>query len=421
MRGNGLSANRKEYLAQRIDILWLVEHVAREMDTACAVAAMLRAKGRDVRVRHMYYHADDALARFDPAVVVHPFFYFARGALGTEQYVERWPDAAHCNMNWEQLHYHAHEQAKAPADDWARTRVIHHAWGDFARDYLVRHGVDEQNVFVAGNPSLQLALPPYAAFFPDRHELARRHGLDPGLPWAFFPENYRWAFMTDAKLDFHASLGADRAELGRMRDYCLRAMERVLGWCDTLARQGAQVIFRPRPATPAKVIGDFVRQALGTPSANLRILKQGSVREWILASDVVLSSISTSLIEAAVAGRPAFMAEPEPVPDGLLCQWYAHAPKLADEAAFVRAGLRPQEAGKADDLADWARRTMLGRGDPLPLLADRLDRMARDAAGERALGPLGRPVRCNAETHEADRFDDADALERIRAWEAHLG
>lgn len=408
-------------MSRSIDVLWLVEHVAREMDAACVVLSMLRGAGLDVRVKHMYYHADEILKRYDPAVVVHPFFYYAQGAVGTGQFVARWPEAAHFNMNWEQLHYKAHVRAKAPADEFARQRVLHHAWGDFSREYLMRHGVPADHVVSGGNPAYQLYHAPYKSFFTDRERLAARHGLEAGRRWLLFPENYRWAFMTDAKLDFHASMGADREELGRMREYCLGMLHEVIAWCGEFARSGGVVVFRTRPATPASVMRAFAEDVLGSIPERLRFIKDDSVREWILASDVVMSSISTSLIEASLAGKPAYMVEPEPLPTGLECDWYGHAVKVRDKAAFLQAAGAGGGDAVSDPLARWARSEMLGHGDPFPILAEAVGELVRTRRGPRRLGEIGAPVKCNRATHEADEFSDDDARERLAAWEACLG
>lgn len=412
---------------QRIGILILVEHVAREMDVACAVAAHLRRRhGVSVRVRNIYQHAGECLREFEPAVVAHPFLYFAKGALATQDYIAAWPQAAHCNLAWEQLFYGAHQKVKAPGDEFARKNVLHHAWGDFSREFLVSAGVAPDNVFLNGNPALGLYAEPYRRFFPDRRTLAARYGLDPQRRWIFVPENYRWGFLSDGKLDFLASLGADRGEMEGLRRFCLDSLAELFDWLSRLSPR-AEVVFRPRPATGMEAVRAFCRQRLGGVPRGVRLIKEGSVREWVLAADVTASALSTTLIEAAVAGKSIAVAEPLPLPESLLYDWYGLVSRCRDYASFEQACLTG-EGG--DALAAWAGRTMLAKGDPIAGLADWLARtLARRAKGS---WPPARVTEAdaarhdatryfNAATHENDAFTQAQAEERTAAWARLLG
>ena len=144
------------------DILWLVEHVARELDTACAIKAIIENNyDISIEIKNIYYHAEEILSSYRPKVVIHPFFYFVDGALATEDYVKMWPHATHLNLAWEQIHYKAHLEIKAPSDEFSQRSVIHHAWGDFYEKYLLDAGVPDNNIFVNGQPVYQLYKAPY--------------------------------------------------------------------------------------------------------------------------------------------------------------------------------------------------------------------------------------------------------------------
>lgn len=414
-----------------VDVLWLVEHVAREMDVACAAAALMRRRGLSVAVRHVYLHARESMDTLAPRVVAHPFFYNTAGALATEDYVKTWPDAVHFNLAWEEIHYKAHVKIKAPADDFARRTVLHHAWGDFYREYLEGHGVPRDHVFVNGHPAYQLYRAPYRDHYLDRARLAAKHGLDPAARWVFIPDNYRWAFL-GGKIKLFSKLGGDEKEMLALRDFSTASLKLLLEWCDRAAsRPGVELIFRPRPAIHSRQILDFFSREVAPRAPRFRLIKDESVREWVLASDVAVSSYSTTLIEAAVAGKPAYMFEPIPLPEGLWCDWYRHAPRLKDEASFVRV-VDGKEAEASDALGRWAESELLGRGDPIRGLADRLEALARAAApgaGGKGLASAWERVRrffsrpkayFNAETHEMDAFSVPDAESRIRAWESLL-
>lgn len=355
---------------KKIDVLWLLEHKAREMEIACAVKSLVQARyGMDIIIRNMYFHAKEVMGKYIPRVVVFPYFYRASDAM-IKDYIRVWPGATHFNLAMEQVHYKAHLMMKAPGDDFTRRRVIHHAWGDFYKNYIAESGVPTEHIFVNGNPVYQLYKKPYKEYFVRRTQLAQNNGIDPAKKWVFIPENYKWAFFSDVKLQASAKRGGDLEEHLMMRAFCQESLAQLLQWCNEAGkREELEIIFRPRPATNSQLMEDFFREHVGTPTKHLHFTKAETVREWILASDVVISSYSTSLIESAIAGKPIYMAEPVPIPESLSCDWYGLVPRIHDGAEFEQACLAPMENGNCD-LQKWAESAMLSNGDPISGLAD---------------------------------------------------
>ena len=142
-----------------------------------------------------------------------------------------------------------------------------------------------------------------------------------------------------------------------LRRYCRDCLERLLGWLGRLCPR-AEVVFRPRPATGIEDVRAFCRERLGGVPEGVRILKDGSVREWVLASDVTASAVSTTLIEAAVAGKAVAVAEPLPLPESMIHDWVRVRLPLPG-LFLLRAGLsgRLQRRGRPGGLgqADHAR------------------------------------------------------------------
>lgn len=409
-----------------VDVLWLIEHTAREMDVACVVRALARSRyGLTMEIRNLYQHIGEYLLAYRPRVVVHPFVYFVDGALATEDVYARWPGAVHFNLAWEQIHYRAHLKIKAPADAGARRHTIHHAWGEFYRMYLKKHGVPDEHIFVNGHPSYRLYAEPYRRFFADRAALAKAFDLDPDRRWVFVPDNYRWAFA-ERKLKFFVSRGGDARELRSLVDFSVPSLEHLLHACRQAATdESLEIILRPRPSVSTSEFLQFFRQRLGDDTGRIHFLKEGSVREWIMASDVVISSYSTSLIEAAVAGKPAWMFEPIPIPEALYCEWYDHVGRVRDTEEVLRVCREPTPPGVDDPLRAWARTNVLACGDPLQRLALQLaqlvDRAKAHPSPEGPLPPhLDTKEYFNEETHEKDAFAPRDVDTLTAEWSSLL-
>jgi surface carbohydrate biosynthesis protein len=409
-----------------IDVIWLVEHAARELDVACAAAAILKAQyGLTVQIRNLYYHTEEILCSNSPKMVVHPFFYVLRGALATEDIVFRFPEAIHLNLAWEQIHYKAHVNIKAPSDEFSKKNVIHHAWGGFYQAFLLNAGVDPQNIFLNGQPALQLYRRPYCGYYKSRSQLAVENGLDEGARWVFVPENFRWAFI-GSKIKQFLSLGGNEKDILELRDYCIESLKLMLQWCSLAATQlpGIEIIFRPRPAVNSHIMTGFFQEHVGEIPPRLHFNKKESVREWILASDVVISSYSTSLIEAAIANKPLYMFESIPFPESLHCDWYAHAPRIRSHGDFREACYSPTSCS-GSKLKEWAETTLCSTDDPIQSLSDHIAHLvrktpARQGISQKTTGPTGKKY-FNETTHEMDVFSDVDIASRVERWNRCLG
>lgn len=411
--------------SKNIDVLWLVEHVARELDVACATKAIAEHKyGLNVEVRNLYQHIKDYLVDFEPKIVVHPFVYFVKGAMATEDIFERWPDAIHVNAAWEQIHYKAHKTIKAPSDDIAKNGVIHFAWGDFYRDYLLEHGVPADNIIINGHPAYQLYREPYRSIFRDRAALSRHYGLDINKQWIFVPENYRWAFA-QKKIDFFVSLGGEREELMALINFSIPSLKALLIAClEASSHDKIELIFRPRPATSTARILEFFKSEIGSDFGSIKFIKEGSVREWILACDQVVSSYSTSLLEASVAGKPAWMFEPLPIPDSLHCKWYEHAPRLKTSKEFANICNDDDSSSYSAALADWAHRNLLPGPDPIERIAAELNNLCCRTVTSYRVGALPKNFMekeyFNKDSHEMDSFSATEVRYLSKRWGEHL-
>lgn len=349
-----------------VDVVYLYEHAARELDVACAVTARLRNAGVGVEIVHWPTGFPVAVTRFRPRLVILPFCYTEDSY---EALLAYWREAIFFNLSWEQWFYPGNQKAKTPRGEFALKHVIHHAWSEAYKSFLLKNGLDEKLIFLNGQPAYNLYNEPYSAYFPSRAELASRYGLDNSRRWIFFPENYNWAFYSDAIIQRFIRGGQSLEDINAMRVYCKRSLQDVLHWFAlAVQREKIEVILRPRPSTTIDKFRDAVKDVLPKIPANLHIIQQESIREWILASDVILSSHSTSLIEGAVAGKSVFMLEPHSIPPSLKVEWHDLLRHLTTYEDFLEVC-----AGKIDvegaRLRDWAHTTMMGQGDAIHNLA----------------------------------------------------
>ena len=367
-----------------MDVLFLVEHIARELDVVTCLAQKLRTQfGIEAEIKCQFHDIRYNLQRYQPRIVVFPMFYGAR--LGLIEYLSRWPEAIFVNLGWEQILMQIDVAMKTPRDDAARQRVLHICWTQKHQDFLSREGARRDHLLLTGNPAMKLYDPPYRNYFESRAELARRHKIDPQQKWVLFPESYQYAFMTKESLQCLVDeKNADMRLLEQARGYSERCLSRLFAWVDELrSKTDPLFILRPRPDTTPEQVIEHMRRAIGTPSGNMAVIQTGSVREWILAADHVISSHSTTLIEAALAGKPIHLFSPEAFPEALAAEWHRLVPLLADRDAFLDAIRQSPMASTGTQLAAWARAQFL-EADPLDAIARAIAQLHRD------MGPHGR-------------------------------
>lgn len=365
-------------MREPIDVLIYIEHPARELDLASLYCHLLESKHRlRARMAPVFFRDYEVFAAWDPKVVVFPNYYAP--SKGSERTRSFFPHARFLNLASEQIFSRLNFDRKAPKGDFSLKELQFLAWSDGFEDYLVSKGVAAQNVTVTGNPTYSLYLEPWRRRFENREGLAKLHGLDPEKRWIFFPENYGAAWFNKEKREKMIADGADREGVEANHLLALKSLEEVCCWLNEIP-ENVEVILRPRPATGKDRFLELAGKWLPSNHPNLTVTDDGTVREWILASDAVASSYSTSLIEAAVAGKPVVMAQPHPLPSSLYHEFYdlVSRARTKDEWQNFLAG---SLAGDSEPLAMWAREVMMPCGDPAPRVADWIAEKAKEAAG----------------------------------------
>src|SRR5258708_4413088 len=112
---------------KHIDVLFLYEHVARELDVACAVKYYLQKRyGLCVEIVQQPFAVPEAIRTLEPALVVLPFCYSA--SLKHYPFLLDWRNRVFVNAMWEQLYYPGNRAAKIPRGEFETQHVLHHAW-----------------------------------------------------------------------------------------------------------------------------------------------------------------------------------------------------------------------------------------------------------------------------------------------------
>lgn len=412
-------------MPQNIDILWLVEHVAREMDVAAICTGILQKQHRlKCRVHQLFYEASYYIRAYNPKVVIVPYFYDASNPILCD-IIKAWPQAVIFDLTWEQLFYKNQVKRKMPTSAFVKETVIHHAWGDFFRDFLVECGITPGNIYNNGNPALQLYLPPYAGYYDKRNQLARQYQLDAGKKWLFVPESYKWALVTPEYIRFFSkAFSVDEKELQAMHIFSRDSLLQVLRWLHRLSCEveDIQIIFRPKPSTSLTAMIHFFHQNVARET-RIHFLKKESVRDWSLNSDIVMSTFSTSLIEAATAGKPVYFFEPVPLLEAFDGEWYGFLPHLKQYNDLRDIFDAPPAHSLENPLKQWARNKMLVHGDAIGNLIPIITQLHKKVPQNRPHLPViidQDRFDFPPSDHESDFFTQETVQNKKNAWLAYL-
>jgi len=218
---------------KNIDVLYIYEHVARELDVACAVKCIAEKHfGTRIELAQSPGGLYRVFSKFRPRIVVLPHCYSAKSFSAV--FLE-WRKSLFVNLSWEQLLSDATRKEKGPDDEFARKHVIHHAWSDSFANFLQDHGVPKDSIFINGQPAYMLYKEPYRRYFKQRLSLANIYNLNMDRKWIFFPENFWRAFHTEKDFDMLESQWFDRERAYTMRRFARQTMEATMKWCATIA------------------------------------------------------------------------------------------------------------------------------------------------------------------------------------------
>lgn len=321
-----------------IDVVLFVEHVDRELDSAVRVAQELAARRTGAAVLSVNFHSHLLVTRrWRPRVVLFPYI------MGSDD----WPVALvrdlygprihYVNMNWEQLLSPVNRDYKAPREPFQQREVLQLAWDESFAAYLERHEVSRDRIRVVGNLAEELLAARLRERPRLRARLAAELGADPEVPWLFFPLNYGWAFLSDRLVEKRIEQGFDPERAWEYREFSIRNRDAYVRWVTTAARALPDRVFvvRPHPNVSTEEYQVVFQALVGGVPSNVHLSKAHSVREWLPASDAVLSSWSTVVWDAARVGIPGILIAPFPRPKWLNVDWNDRVENLTDEASFV--------------------------------------------------------------------------------------
>ncbi len=325
----------KSYFQKYFDVVFLIEHKDRELDTVKEIADCLK---KEFGLKSLVISANFHVARLlfvRTRMVVMPFI--------TSQDLEIVKSVRHMfgdavsyvNMNWEQILSGGMKESKAPRDNFVRRKVIQLAWDESFKDYLVGNHVLSGNVYVTGRPYTMLLRKMQGRQKDLRKRFAVRFGLDEKRVWFFFPDNFGWKFQSDKAIQARIKGGWDEAKAYAYREFSEECFGEFAHFIERMDREElGPVIIRPHPSITIQEYEKGFRDYGVSVSSRVKFIKSGTANEWVTASDVIGSSWSTVVLDAFNLGKKCFLFQPFDLPGWLGVSWHQQVRRIPNFEEF---------------------------------------------------------------------------------------
>ena len=292
-----------------LDFLILYEHTVREYESDLLLKLELERRGYTVRIRQLLDAKDLRLFGKDKPEVLVASCMYDNEAINSHVYNNIGKCNKIVNLHWEQMLSDTQEEG-----DWFNMngnakRCVQTCWGQRTAQRLQAHGMDAKNTPVTGAVMMDFLRPEFKGYFKDKETLCKEFGLDPAKQLHLYISSFGYASMTDQEVaELSKMAGTDFSGFARTNRV---SMEKTLAWFDRYLGDHPEVelVYRRHPSE----WNSPILEEMDKKHENFHLITDYSVKQWIVASDVIFSWISTSIAEIYFAGKSCFVVRPYPV------------------------------------------------------------------------------------------------------------
>lgn len=336
---------------QEYDFLLMYEHKVRELDNLCLLKYELDKRGYRTKI---LYENDYELVKactivYKTKVLVIGYCYTSSSIKDYASYRIRFEKVI--NLQWEQMITNEQEKNSNSFRNLSglAKEIVHISWGEKNQKRLtMKAGVAPKNVKVTGNITMDLLRPEFEGFYISREELCRKYELPADKKICLFIAGFKYVEAPEElKKIVIARFGEGRR---RYLEVAEKEQLTILQWFQRLLEEHDDyvIVYRPHP-------GDvYVRpQELAKKYYNFKVISELSIKQWIVASDLVYAWNSTSIFEAFFAGKNPMFLCPYPIPEDQDHPLLMKMNKITDYETFCKtiAG-EPIEIGLTKDVVN---------------------------------------------------------------------
>ncbi len=300
-----------------IDVLIFYEHKTRDLDTVVAIQSLLSKWGKSVAICHSS-EVNIAIIKYIPKIILVPFYYTDNDSFFAEYFEQLYSyKPIIINPHHEQIGSSCSNDRLIPQGK--AKECYHFAWGRYFYELLRTTGIIEEQIFIVGSPRLDFFLQSFASLNIPKSILSRDYLIDKNKKWLLFASNL--TIVDESWARKLVTLGYK--DYSEYRCIIKESKQKIFKWLLQLSNEmhnEIEIIYRPHPSELLEYIPKNIK--------NFHFIKDLPIRNWILASDLVLGWNSTSLIEAYIAGKQTFVLRPFEIPNKFSIELIDNFPKV---------------------------------------------------------------------------------------------
>jgi len=338
---------------KKIDVIFFVEHKDRELDSYKGVAKILKERYNISSLIISNFFHSYLLWIYRPKLIVWNNLTDNEG----------WPngfiwnlykdDLVYISHRWEQLLSPVNFKFKAPKHPFEKEKVKLFVWNENFKEYLISNGVKKENIFVVGNIANNLLFNMKDKKEEFREIFSKKFNLNKTKKWIFLPMNYNWAFFTEEMVKRRIQNGYDEKIAWEYREYARKSLKEFIFFVNELSKKNYEIILRPHPSITEDDYKKVFKEVLGF-IPKILINKDYSVREWIISSDIIGSSWSTSVWDAYQIGKKAFYFTPFKRPEWLDTFWMREVENIKNIKEFEEFEKKESKSNKVSSIDTMA-------------------------------------------------------------------
>lgn len=316
---------------ERYDFIIGYEHKQREIESVCLLKYELERRGYTVLV----YNTNDQrlkehIKAYHTEVLLLPYAYddklvsfCTRRAITFNKLI---------NLQWEQAIY---KQQEENPDSYRNPsgicrQMVQLSWGTANVDRLIKIvGLDSKRVKLVGNITLDFLKNPLRSFYMSREAICYKYGIPTDKKICLFIASFKSALANEEELEELCRLyGEWRRE---QKAIALQTMNMILDWIQKVLESDPELyfIYRPHPGERTDIVDEIQKKC-----ERFMVIKDLSVKQWILIADKIYTWMSTTVAEVYFAQKGCYILYPYKLPEEAMGRLMDEMKYISDYEAF---------------------------------------------------------------------------------------
>lgn len=292
-----------------MDFAIIYENKTREFETAYIIKELLNSQGFKAKVFSEY-----SIRRFfsNPKALIVPYLYKTEDVYHFNSFLFNKKRPV-INLQYEQVLSNMVREASFHEPKGEAQKAAYIFWGEKEISDLLSSNsmcLDINHIFLTGNISMILDDPHFKSCFVSRNDLSKKYDIPAQTHWHLFISSFTYPTLSKSEISV---IKQKISGIGPFIDYSAESRNSLLSWFHMYCEQHKDtiIIYRPHP----NEYEDESLKRMENRHSNFRVIRDYSIRQWIIVSDSLSTWFSTSIVDAYFAHKSCMVLRPVPIPE----------------------------------------------------------------------------------------------------------